>query len=240
MPEEGRSESPASSISSLSGDNAAAGPSTQSASASSCSTSHWTSEQTATLVALGKENNGKIESADIKTTWDRIVIEVNQFPEKKTLKQCKDKIRNLKQLYKEAKHQNKQSGNAPQTSPFFEDFDEALGNRPVITMPRVKRCGQAPGTAQSSSPDQGSAQIEISPQKTTTQEGQGGKGKPGAKGKGPIKRKDDGESPVKKSPVKKRRRSTGRKAEAAEDAGGFKAQLLKCLKSRRLARSNCS
>ena len=104
-------------------------------------------------------------------------------------------------------------GNAPQTSPFFENFDKVPGNRPVITMPGVERCVHAPGTAQSSSSDHGSAQIEILPQDTMTQEGKGGKGKPGAKEKGPVKHKDDGESPV-----KKHCRKQGGKVEAVEDA----------------------
>ena len=152
VPEEGRSESPSSAS-----DNA--GPSSTSTSKQSTSngSTRWTSEQTATLVALWKENHEKLESAENKTTWDKIVLEVNQFPEKKTLKQCKDKIRNLNQQYKDAKHQNKQTGNSPTTSAFYEDFDEVLGNRPVITLPGVKRFGQNTSTGNCS--DQAEAGI---------------------------------------------------------------------------------
>ena len=225
--EEGRSESPSSAS-----DNA--GPSSTSTSKQSTSngSTRWTSEQTATLVALWKENHEKLESAENKTTWDKIVLEVKQFPEKKTLKQCKDKIRNLKQQYKDAKHQNKQTGNSPTTSAFYEDFDEVLGNRPVITMPGVKRFGQSTSTGncsdqaardqsdtnhglqgQPQSGGKGDSTGNCSDQAAGDQsdsnhglQGQpqgGGKGNCGSKDKGPSKRSPPKKSPLKKSPSKR-------------------------------------
>ena len=45
--------------------------------------------------------------------------EVNKSGDPKTVKQCKDKIRNLKKKYKEAKANNNKPGRPPQTSPFY-------------------------------------------------------------------------------------------------------------------------
>ena len=38
--------------------------------------------------------------------WNKIVAAVNKAGTEKTLKQCKDKLRNLKQAYKDAKTNN--------------------------------------------------------------------------------------------------------------------------------------
>ena len=183
-------------------------------------------------MALWKENHKKLESAENKTTWDKIVLEVNQFLEKKTLKQCKDKIRNLKQQYKDAKHQNKQTGNSPTTNAFYEDFDEVLGNRPVITTPGEKCFGQNTSTGncsdqaardqsdtnhglqgQPQSSGKGDSTSNCSDQaagdQSDTNHGlqgqpQGGrKGNFGSKDKGPSKRLSPKKSPLKKSPFKR-------------------------------------
>ena len=53
------------------------------------------------------------------------------------LKQCKDKLRNLKQAYKDAKTNNSQTGRVAKTSPFFDVFEEVLGSRSVVKMPGV-------------------------------------------------------------------------------------------------------
>ena len=53
------------------------------------------------------------------------------------MKQCKDKLRNLKQSYKDAKTNNSQTGLAAKTNPFFDVFEEVLGLRPVVKMPGV-------------------------------------------------------------------------------------------------------
>ena len=69
----------------------------------------------------------------------------------KTVKQCKKKIRNLKQAYKDAKANNKGTGNSPKTSPFFDTFDDILGTRAMVTMPGVIQSDSDPFEASNDS-----------------------------------------------------------------------------------------
>ena len=46
-------------------------------------------------------------------------------------------------IYKNAKENNRTSGAFPETSPFFEDFDEILGSRDVVNTPELKEVGVA-------------------------------------------------------------------------------------------------
>jgi len=55
----------------------------------------------------------------------------------KTLKQSKDKITNLKDLYKAAKDKNKRTKESLNTSIFYPIFDEVLGCKHAITMPHI-------------------------------------------------------------------------------------------------------
>ena len=65
----------------------------------------------------------------------------------KTELQCKKKIRNLKDLYKNAKLNNSKSGAAPQKSPIFHVFDEVLSRRNVVNIPKKKEVGFARQTS---------------------------------------------------------------------------------------------
>ena len=103
----------------------------------------WGEAQTSVLVNEWKERIDDVESARATETWHRIVQEVNKVGTQKTTKQCKDKIRNLKKSYKEAKANNNKTGRPRQTSPYYDSFDEVLGTRAVVTMPGVIQCGQA-------------------------------------------------------------------------------------------------
>ena len=68
------------------------------------------------------------------------------------MKQCKDKIKNLKERYKEAKDKNKKSGESLHTCAFFNLFDEILGTRDVIEMPLVKEVGASTKTIVTETP----------------------------------------------------------------------------------------
>ena len=63
----------------------------------------------------------------------------------KTLKQCKGKIRNLKDAYKKCKNENKQSG----IFAFYEEFGRVLIVRNVVKLPQVCDVGVAEELAQS-------------------------------------------------------------------------------------------
>ncbi|KAK3749294.1 hypothetical protein QZH41_007553 [Actinostola sp. cb2023] len=97
----------------------------------------WTDKQTSVLVHEWKERIVELESSRTTETWQKIVDTVNKHGSARSAKQCKDKIRNLKQTYKEANQNNNQTGTSPKTSPFYDEFDEVLGSRPIITMPGV-------------------------------------------------------------------------------------------------------
>ena len=98
----------------------------------------WNYAQTAALVKLWKENIQLIESSII---WHTIQIEVSKLGIEKSKRQCIDKLRNLKDQYKRAKENNRTSGAAPKTSPFFGDFDEILGTRDIVNIPEFKEVG---------------------------------------------------------------------------------------------------
>jgi len=58
----------------------------------------------------------------------------------RTLDQCKDKIRRMKEEYTKAKTHNKdKTGVNPIFCPFYDVFDEMIGCRDVIKMPKRKR-----------------------------------------------------------------------------------------------------
>ena len=57
------------------------------------------------------------------------------------MKQIKDKLRNLKDAYKQARENNKQTGKSPIFYPFYEDFDGIFGARDTVNLPYAKEAG---------------------------------------------------------------------------------------------------
>ena len=102
----------------------------------------WSNDQTAVLVEEWKSRIEKVESSQSNDAWQGILIEVNKIEPKKTVKQCKDKMKNLKQSYKESKAKNKETGESPQRSQFYDELDEVLGTCAVMTMPGRIQVGQ--------------------------------------------------------------------------------------------------
>jgi len=97
----------------------------------------WSDTQALVLVEEWKERLEEVESSRSLEAWQKIVKAVNKAGPTKTMKQCKDKLRNLKQASKDAKTNNLQTGCAAKTSPFFDVFEEVLGSRPLVKMPGV-------------------------------------------------------------------------------------------------------
>ena len=58
-----------------------------------------------------------------------------------SLKQTKDKLRNLQDAYKQAHDNNKQTGKSPIFCPFYEDFAEIFGARDTLNLPHAKEVG---------------------------------------------------------------------------------------------------
>ena len=97
----------------------------------------WTQEQTTVLVSVWKDSIHLIESSKATAGWQKVVEEVNKAGPRKTVKQCKKKIGNLKSAYKDAKKHNGKTGRNGIASPYYDDFDDVYGTRPVMTMPGV-------------------------------------------------------------------------------------------------------
>ena len=93
------------------------------------------------LVNLWKENFRLMESANGQRAWAKIKLSVDTAGPAKSIRQCKDKIRNLKDTYIQTKGNNKKSGSAPQTSVYFDNFDQVLGTRDGISSKNITQAG---------------------------------------------------------------------------------------------------
>ena len=102
----------------------------------------WDEKQAGVLVKLWKEKLKEVERSRSNEAWKFIMTKVNEAgPAQKTAKQCKDKIRNLKDACKKAEANNETSGASPEFTPFFDDFDKMLATRDVIELPLVTEVG---------------------------------------------------------------------------------------------------
>lgn len=98
----------------------------------------WPQNQALVLVTSWKANFDDLESHKAPEAWRMILAEVNKHGKQRTLKNLKDKIRNLKDSYKAAKkHNDESTGEAPKFSQFYEEFDEIYGCRDVVKMPHL-------------------------------------------------------------------------------------------------------
>ena len=107
----------------------------------------WERKQTNVLVAKWKEYFNEIESAGANAAWAKIKSCVDQAGEEKTVQQCKNKIKNLKDEYKKAKDHNSRTGNSPIYPPFFHEIDEVYSTRDVVNMPNLAEVGATSSTA---------------------------------------------------------------------------------------------
>lgn len=101
----------------------------------------WGKQQTAALVNGWKEHFTDLETFKQGSAWIKIKILVDKFGPEKSVKQIKAKLRGLKDAYKNAKDNNSKTGAAPQYPAFYNDFDEILGHRDIISFKYVKDVG---------------------------------------------------------------------------------------------------
>ena len=85
----------------------------------------------------------ELESSGCNQIWPSIVEAVSSHGPEKTLKQCKVKIRNMKDAYKKCKDENKKSGNKSSKCPFYDEFDKLLSDRDVVNLPEFMEVGSA-------------------------------------------------------------------------------------------------
>ena len=85
----------------------------------------WREEQSSVLGHEWKERIEVVQNSRVTETWRYILNAVNKFGSAKTIKQCKDKLRNLKQAYQEARGKNNLTGRS---------------RKPVHTTTRLTKC----------------------------------------------------------------------------------------------------
>ena len=90
------------------------------------------------LVSLWQENIRNIESTCSHEIWVKIKAIVDNLGPAKTIKQCKDKMKNLKDAYERAKESNKKTCVALSFLPYFSQIDEFFGCRDVMNSPQKK------------------------------------------------------------------------------------------------------
>ena len=67
---------------------------------------HWMTEQTKAPVYWWKENYNELETAKLHNLWAKIKVEIDKRGNPRSLKPIKDKLRNLKDAYKQARDNN--------------------------------------------------------------------------------------------------------------------------------------
>ena len=112
-----------------------------------------TKEEEKYLVNLWVEYYDRLESKESRKYWDIITRELNEkFGKNRSVDKCKRKIKYLLERYKEKKDWNrKQSGGSLWKSPFYDELDEVLGNRDVVTFQHVAQAGSLSTESSSSS-----------------------------------------------------------------------------------------
>ena len=105
----------------------------------------WSHDQTKVriIIIIYVDKFDELESSRCNQIWPSIVEAVSSHGPEKTLKQCKVRIRNMKNAYKKCKDENKKSRNKSNKSPFYDDsFNETqdlLGNSDSDFEVAVKR-----------------------------------------------------------------------------------------------------
>ena len=97
--------------------------------------------QTKALVYWWEEYYDELVAAKQHSLWAKIKVEIAELGNPKSLKQIKDKLRNLKDTYKQVRENNKQTGKLPIFCPFYEDFDGIFGARDTVNLPYAKEAG---------------------------------------------------------------------------------------------------
>ena len=86
---------------------------------------------------------GELESSRCNQIWQSIVEAVSSRGAEKTLKQCKVKIRNMKDAYKKCKDDSKKIGSKSNKCPYHHEFDKLLWDRDVVNLPEFMEVGYA-------------------------------------------------------------------------------------------------
>ena len=69
------------------------------------------------------------------------------------MKQVKVKLGRLKDAYKQVRDNNSRTGAAPKSCPYYNDFNELLGERDIVSFKQVKEVGCSKNTNLPTSPE---------------------------------------------------------------------------------------
>ena len=83
-----------------------------------------------------------VESRRSHEKWLRIRTEINKLDKQKTVLQCRNKICNLRDIYKNAKENNVKTESSPTFPQYFHHSEEVLGCRAAVNMPETIEAGQ--------------------------------------------------------------------------------------------------
>ena len=95
---------------------------------------------THTLANVSKEKLGNLWSAGCNEVWNRIKDKENKVGATKHLLQCKIKIRNSKEAYKNVKDRNKRNRSWTEF-PTYTEFEEVLGYKDDMKIPEFYQVG---------------------------------------------------------------------------------------------------
>ena len=105
------------------------------------SRTRWSKQQTTALIGSWVEHFDEIESFKAPHAWVEIKNKVNEHGTDKSVSQCKNKLKTMKDAYKKAKDNNRLTGTAPMTCPFFDEIDDIFSMRHSVNLPEVKEVG---------------------------------------------------------------------------------------------------
>ena len=105
------------------------------------SRTRWSKQQATALIGSWKEHFDEIESFKAPHAWIEIKNKVNEHGMDKSISRCKNKLKTMKDAYKKAKDNNRLTGTAPITCPFFDEIDEIFSMRHTVNLSEVKEVG---------------------------------------------------------------------------------------------------
>ena len=98
----------------------------------------WWNNQPGALINAWKENFYEIEIYRQPSAWLKVKAAVDNHGPEKSVKQIKAKLGRLKDAYKQVKDNNSRTGAAPQSRPYYNDFNWLLGERDIVSFKQVK------------------------------------------------------------------------------------------------------
>ena len=93
------------------------------------------------MINAWKENFYEIETYRQSSAWLGVKAAVDNHGPTKYVKQINAKLGRLKDTYKQGKDNSSRTGVAPQSCPYYNDFNELLGEREIVSFKQVKEVG---------------------------------------------------------------------------------------------------